>query len=389
MKKREKIRILAAVICGGLLCPFRADAEAYSQFWQQDEAGSWYVQRPDGSRVKNAWLCDDAVAANGKDVWYLLDAYGNMLTAGLVQDATGNYYSLETGHNGYYGMLRYKSGDYGGVNLNLDGSHNGSFAAVLNADGIEALKAQYGVTSCAHINNGNIVYTSDFGKASGGGGSSAVSTGSTAAGSDSAASAGMVSGGPNRIVPTNGVRQGSYTITAALWGSLMNMTPEEIKQDYWKSPNKKVYYYSFNDRTKSVEKNTSGYRYEYAYNGEKFLCGTATPSNGGNEAGEWITDPSKPDSMYGKTNLRFRYPDGTYAGLGWHSCNMSDSYNEERRELRDSGDPDFLRYSEKWSQCFTEDGYMLRNTDIFCEFCWQGFSSKAGYDGSWLDGPQY
>ena len=47
-----------------------------------------------------------------------------MVNTGLVQDQTGNIYSLETSHNGYYGMLRYKSGAYDGVYLDLE-SHPG------------------------------------------------------------------------------------------------------------------------------------------------------------------------------------------------------------------------------------------------------------------------
>ena len=49
-------------------------------------------------------------------------------------------------------MLRYKSGNYGGVNLQLDGSHNGSFAAIKNQDGIAALNAKFGLKSVANIN---------------------------------------------------------------------------------------------------------------------------------------------------------------------------------------------------------------------------------------------
>ena len=140
-------------------------AATYSEYWKQDANGIWYVQKPDGTKVVNAWLCDDAVPENGKEVWYLLDANGQMISAGLVQDGTGNYYSIETEHNGYYGMLRYKSGNYGGVNLQLEGSHNGSFAAIKNADGIAALNAKFGLKSVANINNNNCVYTSTFGGA--------------------------------------------------------------------------------------------------------------------------------------------------------------------------------------------------------------------------------
>lgn len=128
----------------------------YSDFWKQDASGNWFVQKPDGSKVTNAWLCDDAVLENGKDVWYLLDENGRMITAGLVQDGTGNYYSIETGQNGYYGMLRYKSGNYDGVDLTLEESHNGNFAAIKNADGIAALNAKYGLKSVANISNARL-----------------------------------------------------------------------------------------------------------------------------------------------------------------------------------------------------------------------------------------
>lgn len=147
-----------------------ASESTFSEFWFQDSDGSWKVRDNTGNIVKNAWLCDDAVASNGQNVWYLLDANGNMLTQGLVQDQTGNYYSLETNHNGFYGMLRYQSGTYDGVNLSLESSHSGGFAKILNQDGINALSAKYDVTNVS-INNNNCVYTSTFKSASSGGSS--------------------------------------------------------------------------------------------------------------------------------------------------------------------------------------------------------------------------
>ena len=162
MKKTARILITAALFIAAFA--ITSMAATFSDAWKQDSAGNWYVAKTDGSKVTNAWLCDDAVAANGKDIWYLLDANGNMVSAGLVKDGTGNYYSLETNHNGYFGMLRYKSGTYDGIALTLDSSHNGSFAAIKNADGIEALKAKYGVTDVSNINNSNCVYTSSFSK---------------------------------------------------------------------------------------------------------------------------------------------------------------------------------------------------------------------------------
>ena len=189
----KKVFFLSLII-STMACFISFAGTTYSEYWKQDAPGNWFVQRSDGTKVVNAWLCDDAVAANGKDIWYLLDANGQMISAGLVQDGTGNYYSIETEHNGYYGMLRNKSGNYGGIDLQLEGSHNGSFAAIKNADGIAALNAKYGLTSVANIDNSNCVYTSSFGKASAAGGSGSNSgasstyvpaaTGTSAGGAD-------------------------------------------------------------------------------------------------------------------------------------------------------------------------------------------------------------
>lgn len=171
-------------------------ATTFSQYWFQDELGKWKVKNGNGTVLTNAWLCDDAVAGNGQNVWYLLDASGNMVSAGLVQDATGNYYSLETNHDGYYGMLRYLSGTYDGVNLILESSHNGSFAKILNQDGINALTAKYGVTQVS-ISNVNCVYSSSFKTAAKGTVSGGGSRGGGGGGSSSGGGGGSSSGGGN------------------------------------------------------------------------------------------------------------------------------------------------------------------------------------------------
>ena len=98
---------------------------------------------------------------SGQNIWYLIDANGNMVSAGLVQDQTGNIYSLETSHNGYYGMLRYQSGAYDGVYLDLESSHGGSFAKIKNQEGVTGLQGIYGLTQ-VNIDNSNCVYTSSF-----------------------------------------------------------------------------------------------------------------------------------------------------------------------------------------------------------------------------------
>ena len=111
--------------------------------------------------MTSAWLCDDAVTANGQSVWYLMNTDGTMLAAGLVQDNTGNYYSLEMNHNGYYGMLRYVNGTYDGIYMEFSQKHDGTFGAITNQSAIDALKAKYGVTKFG-IGNDRCVYTKTF-----------------------------------------------------------------------------------------------------------------------------------------------------------------------------------------------------------------------------------
>ena len=150
---------------GGSTPAAKKPAVTFSPNWYTDELGVWRIKNSAGQVVTNAWLCDDAVAANGQNVWYLLRHDGAMIAAGLVQDATGNFYSLETNHDGYFGMLSYTDGYYNcngqQVYLKFSHEHNGTFGAVINADGIEKLKAIYGVTKYG-IGNDNAVYTKTF-----------------------------------------------------------------------------------------------------------------------------------------------------------------------------------------------------------------------------------
>lgn len=137
----------------------------YSPNWFVDASGVWRIRNSKGEIVKNAWLCDDVITANGQNVWYLLQADGSMLAAGLVQDNTGNFYSLETTHNGYFGMMRYKDGYYNcnGQNIYLQFSqkHDGTFGSIINPEGLAKLKAVYGVTPSG-IGNESIVNTATF-----------------------------------------------------------------------------------------------------------------------------------------------------------------------------------------------------------------------------------
>ena len=159
--RKKGLKVLGLAIGMSLSMSLLSYASTFSEYWYQDSQGNWHIQDQNGNMVTNAWLCDDAVSSNGQDVWYLIDATGNMVSAGLVQDQTGNIYSLETSHNGYYGMLRYKSGVYDGVYLDLISEHMGSFAKINNQDGIVGLQAMYGLTQ-VNIDNSNCVYTSSF-----------------------------------------------------------------------------------------------------------------------------------------------------------------------------------------------------------------------------------
>ena len=158
---KKKIAFIISTLIMSLSLPLLSHASTFSEYWYQDSQGNWHIQDQNGNMVTNAWLCDDAVPSNGQDIWYLIDSNGNMVSAGLVQDQTGNIYSLETSHNGYYGMLRYKSGAYDGVYLDLESSHGGSFANIKNQDGRNGLQAIYGLTQ-VNIDNSNCVYTSSF-----------------------------------------------------------------------------------------------------------------------------------------------------------------------------------------------------------------------------------
>ena len=163
---KKKIVFLISILIMSLSFSLLSYASTFSEYWYQDTQGNWHIQDNNGNMVTNAWLCDDAVPSNGQDIWYLIDANGNMVSAGLVQDQTGNIYSLETSHNGYYGMLRYQSGAYDGVYLDLESSHGGSFANIKNQDGRSGLQSIYGLTQ-VNIDNSNCVYTSSFRNSSG------------------------------------------------------------------------------------------------------------------------------------------------------------------------------------------------------------------------------
>lgn len=122
----------------------------YSNHWYQGTDGSWYLKGKDEKPVTSVWVCDDVKEENRGNIWYLIGTDGKMESSPLVQDISGNYYSLEMRHEGNFGMLRWKNGSYDlgngqSVYLEFEQTHNGSFGAIKNKEGIEALKKQFGV----------------------------------------------------------------------------------------------------------------------------------------------------------------------------------------------------------------------------------------------------
>lgn len=83
----------------------------------------------------------------------------------MIQDRTGNFYAIETLHTDYFGSIRYTDGVYDcngqQVYLRFNRQHDGSFGKIINPEGIEALKAIYGIKKY-DIGNENAVYTSQF-----------------------------------------------------------------------------------------------------------------------------------------------------------------------------------------------------------------------------------
>lgn len=155
---KKKIALLTFFLI--ILCAFTSYAAAYSNCWKKGHDGIWRVYNAQGVLQKNTWFCDDAIGPQGANNWYLLDENGNMVSAPIVRDGTGNYYSLETRPIDTFGMIRYTSGNYDGINIVFNTTPGGSFGAIMNKDAIDALIAKYGLKDVSHINNSNCVYSS-------------------------------------------------------------------------------------------------------------------------------------------------------------------------------------------------------------------------------------
>lgn len=154
--KRVLALILSMALAFTFVFPVSAATE-YSSNWKQDAAGKWFVQKADGTVIKNSWFCDDYDKSDTK--WYILGQDGFMLEAPLVRDKTGAYFSIETNHNGCFGMMRNKSGVYDGINITINETYNSTYGAILNQSAIDELSKKYGVVN-VDIDNANIVFAS-------------------------------------------------------------------------------------------------------------------------------------------------------------------------------------------------------------------------------------
>lgn len=196
--------------------------------------------------------------------------------------------------------------------------------------------------------------------------------------------------GPNRVVPPSGTLQDGYTFSRDVWNNFKaNVTDTR----------------DFTYRVYGEDQHI--YFDHYEYNGEKFTLGrdgTGDTSSHG-ATGKWVVDNTKPDAANGKTNIRFQFDDGTFAGYGFHALplttGMEDAYNIETEILmgeRNSDgtekdwktdstygkmDPTYQKFGYgKNCSYFSEDGYMYRNVYVDGIATWK---VMFGYDGSWLD----
>lgn len=87
LRKIAVFMLTVAMAVNGVMTAFAE--QTYSDIWKEGEGGVWYAYNKGGEQISNAWLCDDAVTSNGRNVWYLMGRDGKMISAGLVQDGTG------------------------------------------------------------------------------------------------------------------------------------------------------------------------------------------------------------------------------------------------------------------------------------------------------------
>jgi len=149
---KKKIALLLCLVL--IFSAFSSVANAdelydYSNKWftSENAAGNikWHINDDNAQLMKKVWV-NDLESTMEEKPWYLIDENGSMIDHPIVKDKDGYYYAINNSvHDGSYGHMLYKDGEYYGVQLSFNRNHDGHYGAITNADGIAALAAKYGV----------------------------------------------------------------------------------------------------------------------------------------------------------------------------------------------------------------------------------------------------
>lgn len=164
---------------------------------------------------------------------------------------------------------------------------------------------------------------------------------------------------PNIIMPTNGF-QGTYSLTREMFEGFKAQSPD-ANPSY-------------------VQYGNSSDKCYYTYNNEKFTLGKHLPGDLIQKSGKWVIDTSKQDAMNGKTNIRFMYDDGSFAGLGFHSMSIGKNAPRFSSVFETQETTLYLGNGQRY---FSEDGYLMRNCYIQNEY--DELPNKIGCNGGWVD----
>jgi len=150
---KKKIAIVLSLAL--MLCTFTTNAYAeqiyqYSSSWyttKNETTGEliWHILDEDGNLIKNAWICDYDSTME-ENPWYLIDENGDMVVDPVVMDGKGYYYAINNSvHDGSYGHMLRKDGEYYGVHLTFNENHDGHYGSITNYDGVKALTNKFPV----------------------------------------------------------------------------------------------------------------------------------------------------------------------------------------------------------------------------------------------------
>lgn len=173
----------------------------------------------------------------------------------------------------------------------------------------------------------------------------------------------------NKLLPTQGDLASGYTFDREHW--------RQLKAAKTRTREDKYMYYG-------EERISNTFDY-YILNGEEYILGSDAPYTGsdGGKEGRWLVDNTKPDAVYGKTNIRYQFADGSFAGYGFHSLPRTVGVENAIKFIDNQNNPLDVKFSNgKGSMFFSEDGYMYRNVYVDGIAQWTvGFGSL----GQWID----